>query len=189
MRKLLLHVCCGPCSTHVITELGKEYEIIIFFCNPNIYPKEEYERRLSASKEVAKKMNIGFIEGEYDFDLWNNSVKGFESEPEGGKRCDKCIEIRLKKTAELAKAQGFDIFSTTLTTGPQKSPKKINEIGKKVGGEFWIEFLSADFKKKDGHLKSIKMSNEMGIYRQNYCGCEFSMRSEDSALVGRNTRA
>lgn len=173
MKKLLLHVCCGPCSTHVIDEL-KDNEMTLFFYNPNIYPRDEYLRRLEAASKVADKKNIHFIDGDYDQETWDDYVKGYEKEPEGGKRCELCFEYRLRKTAEYARKNGFDTFATTLTISPHKDAKKIHAIGKAQEKEHGVSFLESDFKK--GFKESVEMSKELGLYRQNYCGCRFSMR-------------
>ncbi|MFH1511530.1 MAG: epoxyqueuosine reductase QueH [Candidatus Woesearchaeota archaeon] len=172
--KILLHVCCGPCSAHAIEQLKRQYELTAFFYNPNIWPRGEYAKRLTAAIIVCKQMGVEFLDRDYDTANWETAVAGFESEPEGGKRCEKCFEYRLKKTAEYANKNGFQIFATTLTTSPHKDSKKINKIGKHFAEEYGIEFVQADFKKQDGFLKSNKMSKEMGIYRQSYCGCRFS---------------
>jgi predicted adenine nucleotide alpha hydrolase (AANH) superfamily ATPase len=176
MVRVLLHVCCGPCSTHVIEELGKEYEVTAYFYNPNVYPKKEYEHRLESAKTVASRSGVDFVEGPYDSEAWNEKVKGFEDEPEGGKRCERCFEVRLRKTAE--QARGLDAFATTLTTGPRKEEAVINAIGRRIGEEKGVKFLEADWKKKSGFEKSVQLSREMGLYRQGYCGCRFSMSSE-----------
>jgi predicted adenine nucleotide alpha hydrolase (AANH) superfamily ATPase len=178
-KNLLLHVCCAPCSTHVIEELKAEYEITLFFYNPNVHPKEEYEKRLIESKRYAYKIGINqanFIEGEYDPINWFDFIKGLEDEPEHGKRCIKCFEMRLNRTAQYAKKNGFDIFACTLTISPYKKKDNINEIGKSIGERYKIAYLESDFKKRDGYKKSIELCKIHNIYRQNYCGCVFSMR-------------
>jgi epoxyqueuosine reductase len=175
-KKLLLHVCCAPCGTHVIEELKNDYELCLFFYNPNVYPKEEYEKRLLESKKYAKEIGISFVEGEYEPDSWINYVKGLENEPEHGKRCTKCFEIRLDKTAEFAKENGFDIFACTLTVSPYKNKDIINEIGRSAAEKHKIEYLLSDFKKKEGYKKSIELSKKHNLYRQGYCGCIHSFR-------------
>lgn len=170
--KLLLHVCCGPCSTHVINVLKQEYDVTLYFYNPNIHPKAEYEKRLDEAKKVADTMDLPLIEGPYDPEVWFDKIKGLEHEPENGKRCPVCFDLRLKKTAEYADEHGFDLFTTTLTVSPYKDAEKVNESGLKF--EIKAKFLGSNFKKKDGYRKSIQLSNEMGLYRQHYCGCVYS---------------
>ncbi|MFH0977827.1 MAG: epoxyqueuosine reductase QueH [Candidatus Woesearchaeota archaeon] len=177
MEKMLLHVCCGPCSTNAVEELGKEYDVTLFFYNPNIYPETEYKRRLEQAKKVARVHGLGLVEGNYDNNAWDSFVRMYTEEPEGGKRCKLCFEYRLKETAKQAKNKGFAVFATTITTGPNKEARVINEIGIELAKQYGIKFLEADFKKKDGYLKSINKSVGLGLYRQNYCGCVYSLRS------------
>ena len=169
--KILLHVCCAPCSTQSIEELKKDYDVTLFFYNPNIHPKEEYEKRLNEAKKISKILGLPLIEGEYDKDAWLEAVKGFENEPENGKRCAICYEFRLKKSSE--KAKDFDFFTTTLTISPHKNSEVINEIGSKINHKF----LKKNFKKKDGFRKSIELSKKHNLYRQDYCGCIYSLKS------------
>jgi hypothetical protein len=169
--KLLLHVCCAPCSTHSIEVLKRDYDLALFFSNSNIYPKEEYERRLKNAKKIADIHGIPLIEDSYDHDAWLDHISGLESEPEKGKRCEKCFGFSLGRTSDCQKAEGFDLFTTTLTISPHKDSKKIFEIANKLG-----DFLEIDLKKKDGFSHSIGLSKKHNLYRQDYCGCEFSMR-------------
>jgi predicted adenine nucleotide alpha hydrolase (AANH) superfamily ATPase len=171
MKKLLLHVCCAPCSTHVIEVLKQNYELTLFFYNPNVEPLNEYEQRLITAEEFAKKLNLPIIIGDYDNIEWHNAVKGHEQDEEGGERCGICFRYRLEKTAQLAKEEGFDIFTTTLTVSPFKNPETINKIGKELREKHNIEFLEADFKKDNGYMHSVELSKEHNLYRQNYCGC------------------
>jgi hypothetical protein len=170
--KLLLHVCCGPCSTQVIEELKKDYDVTALFYNPNIFPKEEYLKRLDAAIVVARETKVPLVEGEYEGKKWQDFVAGYEKEKEGGKRCELCYKFRLAKTAQLAK--GFDCFTTTMTISPHKSAETINEIGNSVAKNYGVKFLKKDF--KNGFAKSIRFSKEMKLYRQGYCGCEYSIR-------------
>ncbi len=170
-KRLLLHVCCAPCSTHSIEVLKQEYDLTLFFSNSNIYPKEEYERRLQNAKKIAEIYSIPLIEERYDHDAWLKHTVGLESEPEKGKRCEKCFEFNLRLTSDCQKAQGFDLFTTTLTISPHKDSQKIFEIAKG-----FRDFLEINLKKKDGFKKSIELSKKHNLYRQDYCGCEFSMR-------------
>lgn len=177
-KRLLLHSCCGPCSTSVINRLKTDYDLTIFYYNPNIYPKEEYLKRLSTQKEYLIKtgQDIAVIDGTYnDFDLFEKEFSGLENCPEGGDRCKKCMFLRLKKTAQFAKENGFDVFTTTLSVSPHKNASVINELGKIFSKEYNIEFLESDFKKKDGFLISTNLSKQYSLYRQNYCGCKYSL--------------
>ena len=179
VEKLLLHSCCAPCSTHVIEVLKSQYDVTIFYYNPNIFPKEEYEKRLSEQKRYAQIVGVNILTEVYDEEEFLAKVKGLEGEKEGGKRCDVCFELRLRKTAEVAKENGFDIFATTLSVSPHKNSLTINMIGNKIAEEFEIPFLAESFKKKDGYLDSIRLSKKYDLYRQNYCGCRFSIRREE----------
>jgi len=182
MEKLLLHSCCGPCSTAVTEAILDEFDITLFFYNPNITDEEEYENRLFTQVKFLEKFNeelpdgksVRFMEGKYDPENYFDFVKGLEDEPEGGKRCLKCFELRLRETAKKAKKAGYDYFGTTLTVSPHKSYPNIKEIGERIAAEEGVKFLDRDFKKKDGYLRSIRLSEKYELYRQNYCGCEFS---------------
>jgi len=171
--KILIHACCGICSGYPISllkEMG--YEPVVYFCNPNLDTKEEYERRLEAQKVVCMYHWVDLIVEDYNHQLFLDTICGLENEPEKGKRCDKCIELRLRQTAKKAKELGINKFTTSLVISPHKNFTKISEIGKSISSE--IEYLPFDFKKKDGFLKTNKLSKDLGIYRQNYCGCEFA---------------
>ncbi|MDR2532567.1 MAG: epoxyqueuosine reductase QueH [Oscillospiraceae bacterium] len=170
---LFLHSCCAPCSSAVIERLAGDYNIVIFFSNPNIMPREEYEKRLSEQKRLVALHGVQLIEDEYENSTFLNAVAGFENEPEGGKRCEKCIELRLRRTAEAAKAQGFDFFTTTLSVSSHKNAVLINRILEEKGGQYGVEPLLADFKKNDGYKRSLELSKKYGLYRQGYCGCRF----------------
>ncbi len=177
MKKLLLHSCCGPCSTTAITRLSQSYDIIVYYYNPNIYPQEEFIKRQQAQKQFLQKYNphITLIEGEWENDLYEQNIKGLENCKEGGDRCARCFYLRLKKTAEKALELGCDMFATTLTVSPHKNAPLINSIGESIAKELDIEYLPSDFKKQDGYLQSIKLSKEYELYRQNYCGCKYSI--------------
>ena len=180
--KLMLHSCCGPCSTAVIERLMGEYEITIFFYNPNITDEEEYEKRRKTQIEFIEAFNekaspedkVIFHEGEYFPAEFFRAAKGFESEPEGGKRCTECFKLRLERTAVEAKLNGYDYFGTTLTVSPHKNYQLISEIGNELSASYGLSFLDMDFKKKAGYQRSVALSKEYGLYRQNYCGCGFS---------------
>ena len=180
--KLLLHSCCGPCSTTVLSFLESFFDIIVYYYNPNIEPIEEYEKRKSEQIRFIKEFNkssITFLEGLYENDKFRDCSKGLESESEGGARCVSCFKLRLEETALKAKELNCDYFGTTLTVSPHKNSKIINEIGKHLEEKYKIKFLYSDFKKKDGYKKSIILSKEYNLYRQDYCGCLFGRRNND----------
>lgn len=176
---LLLHSCCGPCSSYVLEYLTKYFNIKLFFYNPNIQPYEEYEKRLSTQKDVLDRMNfseVELIEGEYIPDDFFKAVKGLEKEPEGGKRCEVCIKMRMEKAAKEAIKQNTMYFATTLTVSPHKNAVYINKTGEDIQNELNISYLISDFKKKNGYKRSTELCRIYNIYRQNYCGCVFSIR-------------
>jgi epoxyqueuosine reductase len=168
-QKVLLHTCCAPCATHAIETLMKEYDVTLFFSNSNISPEEEYEKRFANAKKIAKIYELELIEDKYDHDAWLEHIKGLENEPERGMRCAKCFEHNLKCTADYARNNGFDLFTTTLSISPHKDVALIFGIGMGLGN-----FLAIDFKKDDGFKHSCDLSREHNLYRQRYCGCEFS---------------
>ena len=176
MKKLLLHSCCGPCSTVCIERLKGEYDVTVFYHNPNIEPFEEYEKRKEEQKKVCEFFCVPFIDADYDNADWLKFVEGLENEKEGGARCEKCFAYRLRRTALFAKEKGFDIFGTTLSVSPHKNTMIINQVGDKISQENEIDFLPESFKKKDGYLRSINLAKELDLYRQNYCGCHFARR-------------
>ncbi len=179
---LFLHSCCAPCSSYCLEYLTEYFEITIFYFNPNISPATEYEKRVEEQKRLIAALNervkhkITFIEGEYKPENFYNMAKGMEELSEGGERCFKCYELRLREAAILAKEKGFDYFTTTLSISPHKNAQKLNEIGEKLGEEYGIAHLPSDFKKKNGYKRSVELSKEYGLYRQDYCGCVFSKR-------------
>lgn len=174
-KKILLHICCGICGLHVIEKLKENFnELVLYFYNPNIHPKEEYERRLSVVRKIAEIGNYKLIEGEYNFKEWFIKIKGFENEPEGGVRCFICYKIRLENSAKIAKENGCEWLATTLTISPHKKASVINPIGIAAAEKFGINFLEKDFKKQDGFKKTTCMAKEHNFYRQNYCGCVWS---------------
>jgi len=176
MKRMLLHVCCAPCSTHVIEVLNKEYDLTLFFYNPNVEPINEYEQRLIAAEKYAEEKNIPIIVGDYDNIEFHNAVKGHEQDPEGQERCSICFRYRLEKTAQLAKQEEFDLFTTTLSVSPYKNAELINKIGNELAEKHNIKFLESDFKKENGYLNSINLSKQHNLYRQNYCGCLYSKK-------------
>lgn len=177
--KLLLHVCCGPCSTTVLERLFHNYDITVFFFNPNIGPAEEYELRRDESKrfiEQAYGPDVKFIEGNPDPGLFYHIARGLEKEPEGGRRCQACFRLRLEETARYAQENQFDLFCTTLTVSPHKDAMLINRIGEEAAEKMGsVSYLPSDFKKQNGFRRSVEISKENGLYRQKYCGCVFSM--------------
>lgn len=176
--RLLLHSCCAPCSSYVIEYLSQYFEITVFYYNPNISMEEEYKKRVAEQqrfiKEFPAKHKVSFIEGDYDTSVFYNTVKGYEKCKEGGERCFLCYELRLRETARRAVAGEFDYFTTTLTISPLKKSVKLNEIGYNLGMEYGVGYLLSDFKKKEGYKRSIELSKEYDLYRQNYCGCIYS---------------
>ena len=179
-KTLLLHSCCAPCSSYVLEYLSQYFEITLFYYNPNIGRREEYDKRTNELKSLISRVNypnpVTLIEGEYEPDVFYEMVRGLENEPERGKRCYECYKLRLKKTAELAKALGVDFFTTTLSISPMKNAEWLNSIGEELGSEFEISYLPSDYKKKGGYQRSIELSREYDLYRQDYCGCVFSLK-------------
>ncbi len=176
-NKILLHACCAICSGYPVSYLKEAgYSVIVHFYNPNIHPVEEYEKRLNAERKLCSHFGVDLIEDEYNPEDFFEYVKGFEAEPEKGRRCDKCFELRLRRAAQKAKELGINIFTTSIVISPHKNFQKLTEIGQKIAEEYGIEYLAQDFKKKDGFLKTNRISKELELYRQNYCGCVFSIR-------------
>ena len=179
--KLLLHSCCAPCSSYVLEYLSDYFEITVFYYNPNIYPEEEFSKRIIEQQkligEMPVKHKVSFVAGVYDKERFYEMAKGLEHVKEGGARCMKCYELRLRETAAMAKECGYDYFTTTLSISPLKKAEALNTIGKRLGEEFGVPYLLSDFKKKNGYKRSIELSKEYGLYRQNYCGCEFSLNN------------
>lgn len=177
-EKLLLHVCCAPCSSHVLELLSAQFDITVYFYNPNITKEAEYVKRVDELKrfvtEAPFAKHVKVVEEDYDPDLFFAMSKGLEQEPERGARCYKCYELRLRKSAEYAKAHGYDLFTTTLSISPHKNAAWLNEIGERLANEYEMPYMYSDFKKKNGYARSIQLSKEYNLYRQNYCGCVFS---------------
>lgn len=188
--KLLLHSCCAPCSSYCLELLSQYFELTVFYYNPNIYPPEEYEMRVEEQdrfiREFPAKHPISFVEGKYDTNRFYETAKGMEQLKEGGERCFACYELRLRESAEYAKANGFDFFTTTLSISPLKNAAKLNEIGKKLEDEYGIKYLYSDFKKQNGYKRSTEISNEYEMYRQYYCGCVYSKKQRDDEIALRN---
>lgn len=175
--KLLIHSCCGPCSSYVLFYLNKYFDITIYYYNPNIDTKNEFNKRLLEQKRLIKEMfndEIKVIEGSYEPKIYYSKIKGHEKDKEGEERCHICYKLRLEETAKYAKENGFDFFTTTLSVSPYKNAKVLNLLGEKLEKEYNIKYLYADFKKKDGYKKSVMYSKEYNLYRQDYCGCVYS---------------
>ncbi len=177
-KRILLHSCCGPCSSAVIERLAPDYEISLFYYNPNITNRDEYEHRLAEQKRLLDLISgetcVEFVEAEYDPAKFYACAKGLESEPEGGRRCEECFRLRLAETARAAAQGSYDCFDSTLSVSPHKNYKTISRIGRELAEEYGIEFLAGDYKKRDGYLRSVRLAEKYELYRQNYCGCEFS---------------
>ena len=175
---LLLHSCCAPCSSYCLEYLSQYFKITVFYYNPNIYPEEEYTKRVAEQQHFIERLPakypISFVEGTYDKESFYEMARGLEDVKEGGERCFRCYRLRLEKTAELAKKNNFDYFCTTLSISPLKNSQKINEIGFELEKELDVKWLPSDFKKKEGYKRSIELSHEYNLYRQNYCGCVYS---------------
>ena len=184
--KLLLHSCCAPCSSSVLEYLGNFFEITIFYYNPNISPKEEFEKRVAEQKRLLKDLSpnlkINFVEGIYDSETFFEISKGLENLAEGGERCYKCYNLRLEKTAIYVKENNFDYFTTTLSVSPYKNADKLNSIGDILSNKYGIKYLFSDFKKKNGYKRSIELSKIYKLYRQDYCGCIFSKVAREKHL-------
>ena len=193
--RLLLHACCAPCSSYCLEYLREFFDITVFFYNPNITSENEYQKRVIEEKRLIEEYNrqvemsdfegmnsdekarkISILEGDYDPKVFYEMAKGMEDLKEGGERCKKCFELRLRETARIAKEQKFDYFTTTLTISPLKNADVLNEVGEMAGQAVGIAFLPSDFKKKEGYKRSIELSKEYNLYRQNYCGCVYSRR-------------
>ena len=181
---LLIHSCCAPCSSYVLEYLSQYFEITVFYYNPNIYPESEYTKRILEQQKLIRDMNlkypVSFLAGRYEKEKFYAMAEGMEDLREGGARCMKCYELRLSEAARQAAAGGFDYFTTTLSISPMKNAQKLNEIGARLGIEYGVEYLVSDFKKKNGYKRSIELSKEYGLYRQDYCGCEFSLREREA---------
>ncbi len=177
-KKLLLHICCAPDATIAIEDLADGYDTVGFFYNPNIHPDTEYEKRLDSTKSLADAAGLALKEGQYDDDRWFEAATGFEAEPEKGLRCEICFRMRIEETARIARKEGFEIISTVLTTSPHKDAEKINSIGQEIADAYGLEYLPTDLKKNNGFSRSVQLSREYNLYRQNYCGCIFSKTRE-----------
>ena len=192
-QKLLLHSCCAPCSSYCLEYLSQYFAITVFYYNPNITLEPEYRHRVEEQKRLIAALNgagvsfpISVIEGDYEPALFLDAVKGLEKEPEGGARCEKCFRLRLAKTAEVAKQEGVDYFTTTLTISPLKNAPLLNAIGEEMACGAGVKWLPTDFKKKNGYKRSVELSAQYDLYRQDYCGCAFS-KAEVMARTGQES--
>lgn len=183
---LFLHSCCAPCSSYVLETLSEHFRITVFYYNPNIYPEEEYWKRVEEQKEFIRRLPvkypISFLEGNFDKDKFYQTVKGLEHIPEGGERCFACYRLRLEETVKLADQKNFDYVTTTLTISPLKNAEKLNEIGEELCQKTKVNWLPSDFKKKNGYKRSTELSKEYGMYRQDYCGCVFSLKERNKRM-------
>ena len=190
---LLLHSCCAPCSSYVLEYLNRYFHIILFYYNPNISPKEEFEKRTGELRRLIREMPMQdkpeLIVGDYEPEVFDEIAKGLEDLPEGGERCFKCYRMRLEKTAELARKLGADYFTTTLSISPYKNAGKLNEIAFELSGIYGVEALPADFKKKEGYKRSIELSARYDLYRQDYCGCVYSKAQRDKIKNGQKNNS
>lgn len=183
-KTILLHSCCAPCSSYVISFLSDYFDITVLYYNPNIYPEEEYNKRkkeqIKLIQELKTKNKLNFIDCDYDNNLYNELVNGYENIPEGGKRCHICFNLRLEKTAQIAKKNNYDYFCSTLTVSPHKNSQIINKIGENISNNYHIKWLYSDFKKNEGFKKSIELSKKYNLYRQDYCGCIYSKKAREN---------
>ena len=184
-KKVFMHSCCAPCSSYCMEYLRQYFDLTVFYYNPNIMQESEYRKRVEEQQRLINYYNqkeglnkISFLEGIYDPENYISAVKGMEDAPERGPRCTECFRLRLEETAKVAKQMGMDYFTTTLTISPLKNAQLINQLGNEIGEKVGIPFLPSDFKKNGGYLRSIELSKEYDLYRQNYCGCDFSKPKE-----------
>ena len=188
---LLLHSCCAPCSSYVLEYLSHYFRITIFYYNPNIFPEEEYRKRVAEQKRLIREMRLehpaAFEEGRYEPERFFEMARGMEQVPEGGERCFRCYELRLREAARAALRLRQDYFTTTLSISPLKNAARLNEIGLQVAAETGVPYLVSDFKKRNGYKRSVELSAEYGLYRQNYCGCVFSRKEAEAREAGKKS--
>lgn len=181
--RLLLHSCCAPCSSYVLEYLSNYFEITVFYYNPNIFPESEYTKRILEQQTLISEMKVkhpvSFLAGNYDRERFYEIARGLEHLKEGGERCFRCYSLRLEEAATVAREGEFEYFTTTLSISPMKNAEKLNELGIAIGEKYGVSYLQSDFKKKNGYKRSIELSREYGLYRQDYCGCEFSFRDRN----------
>ena len=190
--RVLLHSCCGPCSSSVLEYITQYFDVTLLWYNPNLYPKEEFDRRFKTQVELIEKMGLAdkvdILAEPWKSEDYYRRIKGLENEPEGGKRCAECFRLRLLETARLAKHYGYDYFCTTLTLSRHKDAVLINSIGEEIARATGVSWLPSDFKKRNGENRSIELSEQYGLYRQLYCGCEFSLRKREEAAKAPETQ-
>ena len=186
-KKLLLHVCCAPCSSYCLETLSDVFEITVLYYNPNIFPKEEYEYRISELEKLISlqpaKHKVTVMPTDYTPNDFYEAIKGFENEKEGGERCTRCYRLRLEETAKIAKENGFDYFTTSLSISPMKDAVRLNEIGRELSDKYGVNYLYSEFKKKNGYKRSCELSKEYGLYRQDYCGCIYSAKEREEQIT------
>lgn len=192
--RLLLHVCCAPCSSAVLSVLCGHFDVTCFDYNPNISPKEEFDKRAKELSRLIDEMPLPgarprVLVGAYDAPVFEALAQGLENLPEGGERCFRCYRLRLEETARRARDEGFDYFTTTLSVSPYKNAAKLNELGGELAARYGVPYLFSDFKKCDGYLRSIRLSKQYGLYRQNYCGCVYSKRQAEQKQAASASRA
>lgn len=184
--RLLLHSCCAPCSSYVLEYLSQYFGITVLYYNPNIFPEEEYRKRVEEQKRLIAalpaKNPIAFIEGRYQPEEFFDVAKGLENAPEGGERCRKCFRLRLEETAKIAAEGGYDYFTTTLSISPLKNADALNGIGQEAAEIYGVSHLPSDFKKRGGYQRSVELSKEYGLYRQDFCGCVYSLREKEARV-------
>lgn len=176
--KLLFHSCCAPCSGYLVSELAHNFAVTVYYNNPNIYPEKEYQIRKNEAKIFFTNHGTKFIEIKYDHNKWLELIKGLENEPERGKRCIRCYHFRLDSAAQYAKDHDYDFFASSLAISPYKNSKILNNLGRAIAKKVGIEFIDEDWKKRDGYKKATQFANKYDFYRQNYCGCEFSLKDD-----------
>lgn len=183
---LLLHSCCAPCSTYVLEYLSEYFDITVYYYNPNIFPEEEYNKRILEQQKLihamGKQHEIKFISKPYSPSDFYDAIKGVEHIPEGGERCFRCYRVRLLEACMECVRGGYDYFTTTLSISPMKNSEKLNEIGEELAKEHGVHYLPSDFKKRNGYLRSTQLSKEYGLYRQDYCGCVFSKKEHEEQI-------
>lgn len=191
--RLLLHACCAPCSSYCLEYLSKHFSVTVLFYNPNIYPEQEFDKRAKELARLVRELpadnTVSVVIDRFEPSEFYNAVKGLENTGEGGERCAACFKLRLKRAAQYAKENGFDYFCTTLTISPLKNAQRLNNIGEELSPIYGVDFLPSDFKKKGGYARSVELSGQYGLYRQNYCGCFFSMREAEQRQANRGINA
>jgi predicted adenine nucleotide alpha hydrolase (AANH) superfamily ATPase len=187
--QLLLHICCAPDEAWVVHSLAGQYELRSFFCNPNIQPQEEYDKRLAEAKRTADHYKVPFDSAPYDPQEWENAIRDVAHTPEGGERCERCFLLRLRQTAKFCKDIGWPAFTTVMSISPHKRIEMLNKTGNAAAAEFGVKYEPFNFKKNDGFLKSVRLSKELGLYRQDYCGCRLSKDESEKRKAAKSTKS